>query len=39
MQSDVREKAIRFLELIEEADSIAIMGHMRPDGDCVGSTL
>lgn len=39
MQSDVREKAIRFLELIDEADSIAIMGHMRPDGDCVGSTL
>lgn len=24
---------------IEAADSIAILGHIRPDGDCVGSTV
>lgn len=24
---------------IENAEAIAILGHMRPDGDCVGSTL
>lgn len=26
-------------EIISEANSIAIGGHVRPDGDCVGSTL
>lgn len=29
----------RLLELAQEADSIAILGHVRPDGDCVGSCL
>ena len=24
---------------IENADSIAITGHINPDGDCIGSTL
>ncbi|MDD6327580.1 MAG: bifunctional oligoribonuclease/PAP phosphatase NrnA [Lachnospiraceae bacterium] len=28
-----------FLKKIEQADSIAIIGHIRPDGDCVGSCL
>ncbi len=28
-----------FLAAINEAQSIAISGHIRPDGDCVGSTL
>ncbi len=25
--------------LLEEANTVAILGHVRPDGDCVGSTL
>lgn len=29
----------RLLELAREAESIAILGHVRPDGDCVGSCL
>lgn len=28
-----------FLEKIEKASDIAILGHIRPDGDCVGSCL
>ncbi len=28
-----------FLELIEHAHTIGIFGHLRPDGDCVGSCL
>lgn len=28
-----------FIKEIEKADSIVILGHMRPDGDCVGSCL
>lgn len=28
-----------FLKMIEQADTIAITGHVRPDGDCVGSTV
>ncbi len=28
-----------FLREIENADTIAILGHKRPDGDCVGSCL
>ena len=27
------------LELVSGADTIAIAGHVRPDGDCVGSCL
>lgn len=29
----------RLLELAQEAESIAILGHVRPDGDCAGSCL
>ena len=28
-----------FLREIEEAGTIAILGHINPDGDCIGSTL
>ena len=28
-----------FLKEIEKADTIVLLGHMRPDGDCVGSCL
>lgn len=28
-----------FLEMISQADTIAIVGHTSPDGDCVGSCL
>ncbi len=27
----------QFLEAIEQAQTIVILGHIRPDGDCVGS--
>lgn len=26
-------------QMLEEAGSVAILGHIRPDGDCMGSTL
>ena len=29
----------QILKKIKEYDSIIILGHQRPDGDCVGSTL
>ena len=29
----------RLIEMIEQAQSIAILGHTKPDGDCVGSCL
>lgn len=29
----------QFIKAIEEAKTIAISGHVRPDGDCVGSSL
>jgi phosphoesterase RecJ-like protein len=25
--------------ILKDAQSVAVSGHMRPDGDCVGSTL
>ena len=28
-----------FIRMIEQADTICILGHTKPDGDCVGSTL
>ncbi|MDE5592720.1 MAG: bifunctional oligoribonuclease/PAP phosphatase NrnA, partial [Clostridiales bacterium] len=33
------KKAIEILNAIKAADSILICGHIRPDGDCVGSAL
>lgn len=29
----------QFIEKIEQAETIVIIGHIRPDGDCVGSCL
>ncbi len=29
----------RLLQMVEEAKTIAILGHVRPDGDCAGSCL
>lgn len=29
----------KLMELAEAAGNIAIVGHVRPDGDCVGSCL
>ena len=26
-------------QMLENAGSVAILGHIRPDGDCLGSTL
>ena len=28
-----------FIKEIEAANSIVVLGHLRPDGDCVGSCL
>ena len=30
---------IHILELVKDAEAIAIAGHVNPDGDCIGSTL
>ena len=29
----------RLIEMIETAETIAVLGHIHPDGDCVGSCL
>lgn len=29
----------RLIELVQQAETIAVLGHIRPDGDCVGSCL
>lgn len=39
MLPDAREKAKKFQHMIEQASSIAIIGHVNPDGDCIGSNL
>ena len=26
-------------QMLEDTKSVAILGHIRPDGDCLGSTL
>jgi phosphoesterase RecJ-like protein len=39
MVTDIREKSKKLHKLIAAADSIAILGHIRPDGDCIGSIL
>ena len=30
---------IHILELVKDAETIAVAGHVNPDGDCIGSTL
>ena len=39
MDNEAREKGKQLRQMIEGADTICIIGHVRPDGDCVGSTL
>ena len=29
----------RIIELIEAAKTVCIVGHVRPDGDCIGSQV
>ena len=39
MKKELREKSKRLHQMIDAAGTICIIGHVRPDGDCVGSTL
>ncbi len=39
MLNDVVEKGKKLIKLISAAESIAIIGHKKPDGDCIGSIL
>ena len=39
MSADSRKKAKQLAQMIDAADSIAIIGHIHPDGDCMGSNL
>ena len=39
MVQDFREKSKKLHKLISAAEKIAILGHVRPDGDCIGSIL
>lgn len=39
MEKERREKGKRLRQMIDAAGTICILGHIRPDGDCVGSTL
>ena len=39
MKGDVIKKSKQFFSMIASAKSIAIIGHVHPDGDCVGATL
>lgn len=39
MVHDFREKSKKLHKLIGSAERIAILGHIRPDGDCIGSIL
>lgn len=38
-QADIREKSKKLKHLIDDASTIAVFGHVHPDGDCIGSTL
>lgn len=37
--NDVRAKAKKFRQMIDAASTISVVGHVRPDGDCIGSCL
>ncbi|MCR5104136.1 MAG: bifunctional oligoribonuclease/PAP phosphatase NrnA [Eubacterium sp.] len=39
MDAEIRKKSKGLAQMIETADKIAIIGHIRPDGDCIGSNL
>ena len=38
MITDITKKSKKLMQMITAAGSIAIVGHVRPDGDCIGST-
>lgn len=38
-KKQIMNNSNELIKLIEESDKIGIVGHIRPDGDCVGSTL
>ena len=37
--NEIQDKSKKLNRLISAADSIAIFGHQKPDGDCIGSVL
>ena len=37
MITDITKKARKFKQMVNAANTIAIIGHIRPDGDCIGS--
>ena len=39
MTNDITKKSKQLFGMVQSANSIAIIGHVHPDGDCVGSTL
>ena len=39
MSVDIVKKAEKFRQLIDSAETIMIVGHVHPDGDCIGSNL
>ncbi len=39
MASDIIKKSKRLHQMIGDAATIAIIGHIHPDGDCIGSTM
>ena len=39
MKQKKRNNMIRLDDKLEGVTSVGISGHVRPDGDCVGSTL
>lgn len=36
---DMNEFSTKFNEILKKASSIAVVGHIQPDGDCIASTL
>lgn len=39
MSSSIPEELSRILQVLEEAQTVCIVGHVLPDGDCIGSQL
>ena len=39
MAGDITKKQKQLFAMVQAANSIAILGHIHPDGDCVGATL
>ena len=38
-QKEAPKSVENILEAIRQAESILVVGHIRPDGDCIGSQL